>query len=126
MTLFCTGKTLDDRRDEFSEFWEEAKDSPYIDVQDHSYSHVGVGYEAGRPVEELRKDHEHSFQIHEEVFGKPPMGVALCGVGDSGPRLPGLDSTEKSQQELAFLAELGVKMLPAYVTYRQPRQLLQL
>lgn len=120
VTLFCTGKTLDERRDEFIEFWKEAKGSPFIDVQDHSYSHVGVGYENGRPVDKLRRDHERSFKVHEEVFGKRPMGVALCGVGDSGPRLPGLDSTAKSRAELAFLADLGVKMLPYYVTYRQP------
>ena len=120
VTLFCTGKTLDERREEFKEFWVEAKESQYIDVQDHSYSHVGVGYENGLPVDELRANHERSFKVHEEVFGKWPIGVALCGVGDSGPRLSGLDSTDKSKAELAFMADLGVKMLPAYVTYRRP------
>jgi len=70
VTLFCTGKTLDERREKFKEFWVEVKESQYIDFQDHSYSHVGVGYENDLPVDELRANHERSFKVHEEVFGK--------------------------------------------------------
>ncbi|MHC4886837.1 MAG: polysaccharide deacetylase family protein [Planctomycetota bacterium] len=120
VTLFCTGQTLEARREEFIDFWDEASANPLFDVQDHSYSHIGVGYEEGRPVPELRDDYEKSLAAHRTVFGKEASATALCGVSDSGSRLPGLDSTEKSREELAMLAGLGLTMLPAYVTYSEP------
>ncbi|MCH2176488.1 MAG: hypothetical protein MK193_12250 [Lentisphaeria bacterium] len=116
ITLFCTGETLNKRRHEFHTFWDEVRDSGYIDVQDHSYSHIGVGYEESRALAVIQADYQHSFAVHEDVFGKRPIGVALCGVSDSGRRLNGLDEIEKSRQELAMLAYLGIKIMPARLT----------
>jgi peptidoglycan/xylan/chitin deacetylase (PgdA/CDA1 family) len=47
VTLFCKGAAMEHREQEFIAFFQEMKDDPLFDIQDHSYSHVGVGYEAG-------------------------------------------------------------------------------
>ena len=42
--LFCTGKALERMEMPFRSFHEEVKDDALFDIQDHSYSHVGLGY----------------------------------------------------------------------------------
>ena len=115
-SVFCCGRALDAREGDFRAFWSEVKDDPLFDVQDHSYSHVGVGYEAGKPVEELRADYERSFHAHERVFSVRPIGVSVCGTGGAdGDRLKGFDETEKARQELDMLVGLGMKMINSHL-----------
>jgi peptidoglycan/xylan/chitin deacetylase (PgdA/CDA1 family) len=117
VSLFCTGGAVERREDEFRAFHEEVKDDPLFDVQDHSYSHIGVGYEKGKPVEVLRADYEKSFAAHERVFGRRPVGISICGTGGKdGPRLKGFDETEKSRAELDMLAGLGLRMINAHLS----------
>lgn len=116
-SFFCTGGAIEKREDEFRAFYQEVKDDPLFDIQDHSYTHIGIGYEAGQPVEVLREDYERSFAAHERVFGKRPIGVTICGTGGKdGKRLDGFDSTEKSRAELDMLVDLGVRMINAHLT----------
>ncbi len=110
-TFFCKGETLFKFNKQFMEFHQEVKDDPLFDFQDHSYSHIGLGYERGKPVPELNADYIKSFEIHEEVFGKKPAGISICGTGDDGPRLPGFDATTKSKEEFEMVADLGIKMI---------------
>jgi len=111
-TFFCLGRSLDMREREFREFFAEVKDDPLFDVQDHSYSHIGLAYENSDPLEVTRADYEKSFAAHERVFGRRPIGVSLCGTpGRYGARLPGFDATDKSRAEFAMLASLGVRMV---------------
>ena len=115
-TFFCTGKALDQREAEFRRFWAEVKDDPLFDLQDHSYTHIGVGYEAGQPVETLRADYERSFAAHERIFGKRPVGVSICGTsGRDGARLSGFDVTDKARQELDMLAAMGLRMINTFL-----------
>jgi peptidoglycan/xylan/chitin deacetylase (PgdA/CDA1 family) len=112
VSFFCLGIAIDIRETEFKTFYQEIKDDPLFDIQDHSYSHVGLGYQDGKPVEVLKADYEKSFTVHERVFGKRPIGISICGTGGrDGPLLCGFDATEKSRAELDMLAELGVKMI---------------
>lgn len=115
-TLFCTGNALDQYESEFRAFYEEVKNDPLFDLQDHSYSHIGIGYDAGKPVEVLRADYEKSFAAHQRVFGQRPRGISICGTGCDGKRLAGLDCTEKSRAEFDMLAELGVRYLNTCLT----------
>jgi hypothetical protein len=85
-------------------------------MQDHSYSHVGLGYEAGKQVDILEADYERSFLSHRKVFGIRPTGIAICGTGDDGPRLPGFDATEKSKAEFEMVVKLGTKMINTFLT----------
>ncbi|MFC2123263.1 hypothetical protein ACFLU5_00510, partial [Bacteroidota bacterium] len=88
-----------------------------FDFQDHSYSHVGLGYAEGKPVEELKKDYARSFKIHEEIFGKKPIGIARCGTsGADGATLSGFDATVKSKAELDMVASLGTKMIDSFLS----------
>jgi len=80
-TFFCTGMALEARESEFLAFYEEVKDDPLFDIQDHSYSHIGLGYADGMTIEDLRANYEQSFTIHERLFGKRPLGVSICGTG---------------------------------------------
>ena len=115
-SLFCCGRALDAREDDFRAFWDEVKEDPLFDIQDHSYSHVGVGYEAGQPVDALKADYERSFAAHERVFGVRPIGVSICGTGGAdGDRLKGFDETEKARQELDMLVGLGVRMINSHL-----------
>jgi hypothetical protein len=41
-------------------------------MQDHSYSHIGIGYENGKLVYVLEAVSRKSFKIHEEIFRKRP------------------------------------------------------
>jgi len=117
VTFFCLGRTLEKRAEEFRGFWREVKDDPLFDVQDHSYSHIGMGYQAGPAVEELRADYEKSFAIHRQVFGKDPAGTALCGTsGRDGEHLSGFDATDKGRQEFEMIASLGIKMISAMLS----------
>ena len=115
-TFFCTGKAIDVREEEFRAFNAAVKGDRLFDLQDHSYTHIGVGYEAGNPVDVLKADYEKSFNAHKRVLGKRPMGVSVCGVGDSGDRLPGFDATEKATAEFEMLVELGMRMINAKLT----------
>jgi peptidoglycan/xylan/chitin deacetylase (PgdA/CDA1 family) len=119
-TFFCTGGVLDRRAPEFRDFAAATAGDPLFDIQDHSYSHIGIGYSAGRPVEVLRADYERSFAAHERVIGRRPTGVSICGVGDSGPHLRGFDGTPKARAELRMLADLGVRMINTFRTDREP------
>jgi peptidoglycan/xylan/chitin deacetylase (PgdA/CDA1 family) len=116
-TFFCRGSTLLARAGEFKCFYAEVKDDPLFDIQDHSYSHIGVGYEAGMSIDDLHADYQKSFAAHEEVFGVRPVGVSICGTGGrDGKRLSGFDVTEKSRAELDMLASLGVRMINSHLT----------
>jgi peptidoglycan/xylan/chitin deacetylase (PgdA/CDA1 family) len=118
-TFFCRGAAIDAREEQFRAFYEEVKDDPLFDIQDHSYSHIGVGYAEGKPVDVLREDYERSFAAHERVFGVRPVGVSICGTaGKDGPRLAGFDETEKAKEELSMLASLGVKMINSHLAGR--------
>ena len=116
VTLFCRGAAIDNREPEFRAFHEEVMHDSLFDLQDHSYSLIGIGYRDGKSVEALRADYEQSFAVHERVFGKRPSGVSICGTGGvDGPRLSGFDETPKSRAELDMLAELGIKMINTFV-----------
>jgi peptidoglycan/xylan/chitin deacetylase (PgdA/CDA1 family) len=115
-TFFCSGGAIDSAPKSFAEFYAEVKDDPLFDIQDHSYTHIGLGYADGRSVDELRADYERSFDAHQRVFGVRPIGVSICGVGDAGPRLRGFDETEKARAEFAMIAEMGVRMINAKLT----------
>ena len=115
VTMFCRGFTLENMKDEFMAFQQEIKDDPLFDMQDHSYSHIGLGYERGKPVDVLETDYERSFSIHEEVFGKRPAGISICGTSDDGPSEPGFDATEKSRAEFEMVVKLGTKMINSFL-----------
>jgi hypothetical protein len=116
VTLFCRGAAIENRETDFRAFCREVQDDPLFDLQDHSYSHIGLGYQDGKSVEILRADYERSFAIHEHVLGKRPVGVSICGTGGiDGPRLSGFDETPKSRAELDMLAELGIKMINTFL-----------
>jgi hypothetical protein len=53
-TLFCTGTALERMEMPFRSFYEEVKGDALFDIQDHSYSHIGLGYERGKPIPTLR------------------------------------------------------------------------
>ena len=117
VTLFCTGGALEAREGAFRTFREETAGDARFDIGDHSYSHVGVGYESGRPVAELRADYERSLAAHERVLGVRPDSLSLCGTGGAdGPRLPGFDATPKAREELAMLAGLGFRRVNAFLS----------
>lgn len=115
-TFFCTGRTMEEREKQFVDFFQEVRDDPLFDLQDHSYSHIGVGYRSGKPVDVLRADYEKSLAIHERITGRRPIGISICGTsGADGPRLTGFDETEKARAEFAMLAELGMKMINSFL-----------
>jgi len=115
--LFCTGAAIEAREEEFRDFWKEVKDDPLFDIEDHSYSHIGLGYERGKSVDALRADYERSFAVHERVFGVRPIGVSLCGTGGKdGEPLPGFDANDKSKAELEMMAQLGVRMITTFLS----------
>ena len=118
-SLFCTGRMLEKRMDEFRDFAAEVHGDPLFEVQSHSYSHIGVGYERGSSVEDLRADYLRAFDIHERIFGVRPVAVSICGTGGKdGPRLRGFDQTEKAQLELDMLAGLGVRRINTFLSAR--------
>jgi len=118
VTLFCRGFTLENMKDEFRAFHQEISGDPLFDLQDHSYSHIGLGYEKGKTADELEADYRRSFDIHEEILGKRPVGISRCGTSDDGPSLEGFDATEKSRKEFEMLVRLGVKMVDTFLTGR--------
>lgn len=121
-TFFCCGRAIDARENAFRNFYEEVKDDPLFDIQDHSYTHIGVCYERGPEVDVLRADYEKSFAAHARVFGVRPCGVSICGTsGRDGPALPGFDATEKSRQEFEMLVGLGVRMINTRLSTRDTR-----
>jgi peptidoglycan/xylan/chitin deacetylase (PgdA/CDA1 family) len=113
-TFFCTGGAIDARASEFREFAAATRDDHLFDIQDHSYTHIGIGYRDGHRLEKLSDDFERSFAAHERVIGRRPFGISICGVPDSGPRLRGFDDTPKARAELAMLVRLGVRMINAF------------
>jgi len=118
-TFFCCGKAIDARETDFRWFHGEVRGDPLFDIQDHSYSHIGLCYERGPSVEALRADYEKSFVAHRRVFGVTPCGISICGTsGRDGPGLSGFDATEKSRRELDMIAALGVRMINTRLTGR--------
>ena len=115
-TLFCKGGTLESMKGEFLDFRQEIDGDPLFDIQDHSYSHIGLGYERGKPVDVLEADYRRSFDIHEEIFGQRPIGLSMCCTGDDGPSLSGFDATEKSRQEFEMVVKLGARMIDSFLT----------
>ncbi len=116
-TFFCKGATLELMEERFKVFNEQVKGDVLFDIQDHSYSHIGLGYQRGKPVEVLRADYEKSFAVHERIFGVRPVGISMCGTsGKDGPSVHGFDATEKSRAELNMVASLGVRMINAFLT----------
>ena len=116
VTLFCKGETLETMQDEFLAFYQEVKNDPLFDLQDHSYSHIGLGYERGKPVDVLEGDYIKSFNVHEKIFGKRPIGIARCGTSDDGPHLSGFDATDKSREEFEMVVKLGTRMIDSFLT----------
>ena len=115
-TFFCRGAAIENRESDFLNFFREVKDDTLFDIQDHSYSHIGLGYQNGKSLELLKDDYEKSFAIHERVFGKFPIGISICGTGGvDGPRLLGFNETEKARAELNMVAQLGVKMINSFL-----------
>lgn len=115
-SFFCTGSAIDAREQDFRDFYMEVKEDPLFDIQDHSYSHIGVGYSRGQGVDVLKSDYQRSFDAHERVLGRRPVGVTICGTGGKdGPRLRGFDETEKGLEELHMLAALGVRMINSHL-----------
>ena len=110
-TFFCTGNAVERLEEHFRMFAREVKGNPLFDIQDHSYSHVGLSYRDGKDVEILRADYEKSFAAHERVFGKRPTGISVCGTSGAGPGLEGFEQTEKSREEFRMVADLGVRMI---------------
>jgi peptidoglycan/xylan/chitin deacetylase (PgdA/CDA1 family) len=114
-SFFCLGAAVEMREVEFQAFFDEVKNDPLFDIQDHSYLHVGVGYDHGISVDELRADFDRSFDVQERMRGIRPIGVSLAGTGSrDGERLAGFDATEKSRAELDMLAGLGVRMINTF------------
>ncbi len=115
-TYFCRGGAIDAREQEFRAFFDAVRGDALFDIQDHSYSHIGVGYEKGKPVEVLRTDYEKSFAAHERANGTRPIGVSICGTsGADGARLEGFDATPKAKVELDMLYALGVRMVNSHL-----------
>lgn len=115
-TFFCQGKAIRLRKNEFRGFWQTIQNDPLFDLQDHSYSHIGVGYQNGKPIETIRKDYEHSFRLHKQLFGKLPIGISICGVRNAGPCLDGFDATPQSRAEFEMLAQLGIKFIDTFLS----------
>jgi peptidoglycan/xylan/chitin deacetylase (PgdA/CDA1 family) len=121
VTFFCRGATIDAREEQFRWLAPEIKGNPLFDVQDHSYSHLGIPYERGQDLPAVRADYERSFAAHERIFGQRPIGVSLCGntpESGEGNRLAGFDVTEKSRAEFQILADLGVRMVDTLLVGR--------
>ncbi len=55
-TFFCKGETLFKFREQFRDFYREVKEDPLFDFQDHSYSHIGLGYEPVTHIECYRRE----------------------------------------------------------------------
>lgn len=116
VTLFCTGGALDAREQAFRGFYAEVRDDPLFDIQDHSYTHIGLGYNRGQEVAVLRADYERSFASHERVFGVRPIGISVCGTsGKDGESIP-FDATEKSRAEVDMLCDLGMRFINTKLT----------
>lgn len=114
-SFFCLGAAMKLREAAFRSFFSEVKDDPLFDIQDHSYSHVGLGYDQGISVDELRADFVRSFDLHEQLRGTRPIGVSKAGTGSrDGESVGGFDATEKSRAELDMLADLGVRMINTF------------
>ncbi len=116
VSLFCKGATLEKMKSEFMAFQEEIVNDPLFDLQDHSYSHIGLGYEKGKPLEVLEADYRRSFNIHEEIFSERPIGISICGTRDDGRPVSGFDATEKSKAEFEMVVELGTKMINTFLS----------
>jgi len=114
-SFFCLGAAMELRERSFRSFFAEVKDDPLFDIQDHTFLHVGLGYDRSISVEELRADINRSFDVHERLRGTRPTGVSMPGTGDrDGESVGGFDVTEKSRAELDMLAGLGVRMINSF------------
>ena len=108
--FFCVGSEIESREAEFKDFWKEIKGDPLFDVQDHSYSRVGLCYEDGPSLEAIKDDYKKSLEVFERVLGHRPPATSLCASSELGKGLPGFDATTKARNELDILAGLGFKM----------------
>ncbi len=117
VTLFCTGGAIDAREDAFRSLRDTISGDSRFEIGDHSYSHIGIGYERGKPVDVLRADYERSLDAHERVLGVRPDSLSICGTGGvDGNPLSGFDATEKAREELAMLVALGIRRLNTRLT----------
>jgi peptidoglycan/xylan/chitin deacetylase (PgdA/CDA1 family) len=114
-TFFITGKLMEAKPELIKSFYREVEGCDLFDIQDHSYSHIGLGYEKGKPVEVLEEDYKKSFALHKKVLGCRPSAISMCGTGEDGDRLRGFDQTEKAKQEFEMLAFLGVKAVNTFL-----------
>jgi peptidoglycan/xylan/chitin deacetylase (PgdA/CDA1 family) len=115
-TFFCTGMAVEAREKDFRTFAAEVKDDPLFDIQDHSYSHIGLGYTNGMSIDDLRANYQQSFAVHERILGNRPIGISICGTGGKdGSRLKGFDETDKGKEELDMVANLGVHMINSHL-----------
>lgn len=115
-TFFFTGKSLEKRSGNVKKFYNTVKDCNLFDIQNHSYAHIGIGYDRGKPLEILKADYVKSFKIHEEVLGVRPVAISMCGTGGvDGERLHGFDQTLKARDEFEMLAGLGVKAINTFL-----------
>jgi peptidoglycan/xylan/chitin deacetylase (PgdA/CDA1 family) len=115
-SFFFTGKLLETKTELIKSFYNEVKDCSLFDIQNHSYSHVGLGYEAGKPLEVLETDYQKSFKIHESVLGIQPTAISMCGTGDNGDRLKGFDQSPKARSEFEMLAGFGIKAVNSFLS----------
>ena len=108
--FFCVGAEIEKRESEFKDFYSEVKADKLFDVQDHSYSRVGLCYENGPSLDEIEADYKKSLAVFERVLGFRPKGTSLCASTELGKGLPGFDATSKARNELDILADLGFTM----------------
>ena len=108
--FFCVGAEIEKRETEFKDFYSEVKNDSLFDVQDHSYSRVGLCYENGPSLAEIEDDYKKSLAVFERVLGFRPKGTSLCASDKLGKGLSGFDATAKARQELDILAKLGFTM----------------
>ena len=117
VTFFCTGKAIEARAAEFRALWAEIKGDPLFDIQSHSYSEAGLGMAHGRSVEALEQDYLRAGDVHARFFGQLPVGVAIPFTGRDGKMLSGFDATEKAKRELEMMANLGLLMIDAHLSW---------
>jgi peptidoglycan/xylan/chitin deacetylase (PgdA/CDA1 family) len=115
-SFFCTGLTVNNRKEVFRDFYGEVKNDPLFDIQNHSYNHIGLCKKEGQGLsfEEISTDYQRAFELHHEVFGKRPDGISLCGT--PGESYPYFDSSESTKREFQMLAALDLKMVNTHLS----------
>ncbi|MDD2381358.1 MAG: polysaccharide deacetylase family protein [Mariniphaga sp.] len=115
-SFFCTGLTINNRKEVFRDFYSEVKNDPLFDIQNHSYQHIGLCKKQGQglSLEEISDDYQRAFELHQKVFGRFPDGISLCGT--PGESYPYFDSSESTKREFHMLAGLGLKMVNTHLS----------